>query len=142
MAQLGLSLEDICAVLAASTINGPEGNLEGANRPIVLDASEQGFSADAYKNFVVAYKNGATIRILDIGTAVDAAEVAKEAASLQDKRTIIIDIHKRPEFNVVVTIGRIKERLPDLTPCCRRASNSPSPAIELRRLKPRFTTCR
>jgi multidrug efflux pump len=59
MAQLGLSLEDICAVLAASTVYGPEGNLEGANRPIVLDASEQGFSADAYKKFVVAYKNGA-----------------------------------------------------------------------------------
>jgi multidrug efflux pump len=115
IAQLGLSLEDIRTVLGASTVNGPKGNLDGPNRAVVLDASDQVFSADAYKNLVVTYKNGAPIRILDIGTAVDAAEDAKEAAWLQDKRTIIIDIHKQPGFNVVETIRRIKERLPALT---------------------------
>jgi multidrug efflux pump len=115
IAQLGLSLEDVRTVLGASTVNGPKGNLEGPNRAVVLDATDQIFSADAYKNLVVAYKNGAPIRISDIGTAVDAAEDAKEAAWLQDKRTVIIDIHKQPGFNVVETINRIKERLPALT---------------------------
>jgi multidrug efflux pump len=115
IAQLGLSLEDVRTVLGASTVNGPKGNLEGPSRAVVLDATDQVFKADAYKNLVVAYKNGAPIRIADIGTAVDAAEDAKEAAWLQDKRTIIIDIHKQPGFNVVETINRIKERLPALT---------------------------
>jgi multidrug efflux pump len=115
IAQLGLSLEDVRTVLGASTVNGPKGNLEGRSRAVVLDATDQVFKADAYKNLVVAYKNGAPIRISDIGTAVDAAEDAKEAAWLQDKRTIIIDIHKQPGFNVVETINRIKERLPALT---------------------------
>jgi hydrophobic/amphiphilic exporter-1 (mainly G- bacteria), HAE1 family len=115
IAQLGLSLEDVRAVLGASTVNGPKGNLDGPHRSVVLDATDQIFDADAYKNLVVAYKNGAPIRIADIGTAVDTAEDAKEAAWLQDKRTIIIDIHKQPGFNVVETIRRIKERLPDLT---------------------------
>jgi len=115
IAQLGLSLEDVRAVLGASTVNGPKGNLDGPHRSVVLDATDQVFNADAYKNLVVAYKNGAPIRIADIGSAVDAAEDAKEAAWLQDKRTIIIDIHKQPGFNVVETIRRIKERLPDLT---------------------------
>jgi multidrug efflux pump len=115
IAQLGLSLEDVRTVLGASTVNGPKGNLEGPNRAVVLDATDQIFNADAYKNLVVAYKNGAPIRISDIGTAVDAAEDAKEAAWLQDKRTVIIDIHKQPGFNVVETIKRIKERLPALT---------------------------
>jgi multidrug efflux pump len=96
-------------------VNGPKGNLDGPYRSIVLDATDQVFNADAYKNLVVAYKNGAPIRIADIGSAVDAAEDAKEAAWLQDKRTIIIDIHKQPGFNVVETIRRIKERLPALT---------------------------
>ena len=115
IAQLGLSLEDVRTVLGASTVNGPKGNLEGPNRAVVLDATDQVFNADAYKNLVVGYKNGAPIRIADIGTAIDAAEDAKEAAWLQDKRTIIIDIHKQPGFNVVETIRRIKDRLPALT---------------------------
>jgi multidrug efflux pump len=115
IAQLGLSLEDVRTVLGASTVNGPKGNLEGPSRAVVLDATDQVFKADAYKSLVVAYKNGAPIRISDIGTAVDAAEDAKEAAWLQDKRTVIVDIHKQPGFNVVETINRIKERLPALT---------------------------
>jgi multidrug efflux pump len=115
IAQLGLSLEDVRTVLGAATVNGPKGNLDGPQRAVVLDATDQVFNADAYKNLVVAYKNGAPIRVADIGTAVDAAEDAKEAAWLQDKRTIIIDIHKQPGFNVVETIRRIKERLPALT---------------------------
>ena len=115
IAQLGLSLEDVRTVLGASTVNGPKGNLEGPNRAVVLDATDQVFKADAYKNLVVAYKNGAPIRISDIGTALEASEDAKEAAWLHDKRTIIVDIHKQPGFNVVETINRIKERLPALT---------------------------
>jgi len=115
IAQLGLSLEDIRTVLGASTVNGPKGNLDGPHRAVVLDATDQVFNADAYKRLVVAYKSGAPIRIADIGTAIDAAEDAKEAAWLQDKRTIIIDIHKQPGFNVVETIRRIKDRLPALT---------------------------
>jgi multidrug efflux pump len=114
IAQLGISLEDIRTALVASTVNGPKGNLDGPHRAVVLDATDQVFTADAYKNLVVAYKNGAPIRIADIGTAIDAAEDAKEAAWLQDKRTIIIDIHKQPGFNVVETIRRIKELLPAL----------------------------
>jgi multidrug efflux pump len=114
-AQLGLSLEDVRAVLGASTINGPKGNLDGPSRSVVLDATDQVFDADGYKNLVVAYKNGAPIRIADIGTAIDAAEDAKEAGWLQDKRTIIVDVHKQPGFNVVETIKRIKDRLPALT---------------------------
>jgi multidrug efflux pump len=115
ISQLGLSLEDVRSVLGASTVNGPKGNLDGPNRAVVLDATDQVFNADAYKNLVVAYKNGAPIRIADIGTAIDAAEDAKEAAWLQGKRTIIIDVHKQPGFNVVETIRRIKDRLPALT---------------------------
>jgi multidrug efflux pump len=115
VAQLGLSLEDIRTVLGQSTVNGPKGSLDGRQRAVVLDATDQVLNADAYQNLVIAYKNGAPIRIADVGIAIDAAEDAKEAAWLQDKRTIIIDVHKQPGFNVVETIRRIKERLPALT---------------------------
>jgi hydrophobic/amphiphilic exporter-1 (mainly G- bacteria), HAE1 family len=126
VAELGLSLEDVRALLAAATVNAPKGNLDGPDRSLVLDATDQVFSAEAYKRLIVAYKNGAPIRIGDLGTVVDGPEDAKEAAWLQGERTIIIDIHKQPGFNVVETIQRIKDRLPVLT-----ASLPPSIAVRV-----------
>jgi multidrug efflux pump len=114
IAQLGLTLEDVRAVLGVSTVNMPKGNLDGPGRSVVLDATDQVFDANAFERLVVAYRNGAPIRIADLGTVIDAAEDAREAAWLQDKRTIIVDIHKQPGFNVVETIQRIKDRLPSL----------------------------
>ena len=115
IAQLGLSLEDVRALLGQSSVNMPKGSLDGSARSVVLDATDQIFDAAAYKKLVVAYRNGAPIRIGALGTVIDAAEDSKEAAWLQDKRTVIIDIHKQPGFNVVDTIQRIKDRLPMLT---------------------------
>jgi multidrug efflux pump len=115
IAQLGLSLEDVRAMLGVTTVNAPKGSLDGPDRAVVLDATDQVFEADTYKKLVVAYKNGAPIRIVDLGTVVDAAEDIKAAAWLQDKRTVIVDIHKQPGFNVVATTQRIKDLLPSLT---------------------------
>ncbi len=115
LAQLGLSLEEVRGLLGVATVNVPKGKLDGPDRAVVLDATDQVFDADAYKRLVVAYKNGAPIRIGDLGTVVDAAEDVKAAAWLQDKPAIIVDIHKQPGFNVVETIQRIKDRLPVLT---------------------------
>jgi multidrug efflux pump len=114
ISSLGLTLEDVRALLGVSTVKSPKGNLDGPDRAVVLDATDQIFDAEAYKSLVVAYKNGAPVRIGDLGTVIDGAEDIKEAAWLQDKRTIIIDIHKQPGFNVVETIQRIKDRLPAL----------------------------
>ena len=115
LAARGLTLEDVRVLLGASTVNAPKGNLDGHDRSIVLDATDQIFDADAYRKLIVAYKNGAPVRIADLGTAIAAAEDVKEAAWLQDQRTIIIDVHKQPGFNVVETIRRIKGLLPTLT---------------------------
>jgi multidrug efflux pump len=112
---MGLSLEDVRSVVGVSTVNAPKGSLDGPARAVTLSATDQVFDSDSYKDLIVAFKNGAPIRIRDIGTVVSAAEDVKEAAWLQDKRTIIIDVHKQPGFNVVETIQRIKDRLPLLT---------------------------
>jgi multidrug efflux pump len=112
---LGLSLEDVRTLLGVSTVNAPKGSLDGPDRAVVLDATDQLLGADAYKDLVVAYRNGAPIRVRDLGTVVPGAEDAKEAGWLQDRRTVIIDVHKQPGYNVVETIQRIKDRLPVLT---------------------------
>ena len=112
---LGLSLEDVRTLLGVSTVNAPKGSLDGPDHAVVLDATDQLLGADAYKDLVVAYRNGAPIRVRDLGTVIPGAEDVKEAGWLQDRRTVIIDVHKQPGYNVVETIQRIKDRLPALT---------------------------
>ncbi len=114
VAQLGLTLDDVRNTIAVQTVNSPKGSLTGPHQAVILDATDQVMTAAAYKSIVVAYKNGAPVRLDDLGTVIDAAEDVQQAAWLQGKRAIIIDIHKQIGYNVVETIDRIKERLPQL----------------------------
>ncbi len=114
VAQLGLTLEDIRSIIAVQTVNSPKGSLTGPDRAVIVDATDQVMTADAYKSIVVAYKQGGPIRLEDLGTVIDAAEDVQQAAWVQGKRAIIIDVHKQIGYNVVETIDQIKERLPQL----------------------------
>ena len=115
LAALDLTFEDVRAVIGTQTLNAPKGTLSGPHQSVVLNATDQLMQADVYRSLVIAYRNGAPIRLSDVGTAVDAPEDIHEAAWLQDRRAVIIDIHKLPGFNVVDTIRRIEDSLPALT---------------------------
>ncbi len=115
VAQLGLTLDDVRNIIGVQTVNAPKGSLNGPHRAVVLNATDQVMNAAGYKSIVVAYKNGAPIRLGDLGNVIDGSEDVLQAAWLQGKRAIIIDIHKQTGYNVVETIDRIKERLPQLT---------------------------
>ncbi|MDB5364496.1 MAG: putative rane protein [Rhodospirillales bacterium] len=115
IASLGLSFDDVRNVIGMQTINGPKGSLDGSHQAVVLNATDQLMSADAYLPVIIAYKNGAPIRLQDLGTVIDAGEDLKQAAWLQDKSAVILDVHKQPGFNVVDTIDGIKAALPSMT---------------------------
>ncbi len=112
VAALGLTFEDVRAVIGAATVDAPKGSLDGANRAVILNATDQIVSAGAYAGLVVAWRGGLPIHLGDIASVIDAPENIRQAAWLQDRRAIVIDIHKQPGFNVVDTIARIKARLP------------------------------
>ncbi|WP_175837755.1 efflux RND transporter permease subunit [Burkholderia anthina] len=114
LAARGLTLEDVRSIVGVQTVNAPKGSLNGTDRSVVFNATDQITSADGYRNLVVAYKNGAPVRVDDIGTVVEAAEDTQQAAWLQHDRAIILDVHKQPGYNVVQTIRNITSRLPQL----------------------------
>jgi multidrug efflux pump len=114
LAQHDLTLEDVRAAISTATVNAPKGSLDGPERGLVLDATDQVADAAAWRDQVVAYRDGAPLRLGDIAQVDEAAEDIHEAAWLQNRRAIIIDIHKQPGFNVVQTIQRVKDRLPTL----------------------------
>jgi multidrug efflux pump len=114
LAARGLTLEDVRSIVGVQTVNAPKGSLNGPDRSVVFNATDQITTAVGYRDLVVAYKNGAPIRLQDLGTVVDAAEDTQQAAWLQRERAIIIDIHKQPGYNVVETIHNITDHLPAL----------------------------
>jgi multidrug efflux pump len=114
LAARGLTLEDVRSIVGVQTVNAPKGSLNGPDRSIVFNATDQITTAAGYRDLVVAYKNGAPVRLQDLGTVVDAAEDTQQAAWLQHERTIILDIHKQPGYNVVATIHNILSNLPAL----------------------------
>ncbi|MGH8294813.1 MAG: efflux RND transporter permease subunit [Steroidobacteraceae bacterium] len=115
LSSLGLTLEDVRSMVAQQTLNAPKGSLSGPARSVVLSASDQVLDPAGYRSMVVAYRNGAPVRIGELGTVVSGPEDNREAAWLNNQRAIIIDVHKQPGYNVVDTIQRIKRELPRLT---------------------------
>jgi hydrophobe/amphiphile efflux-1 (HAE1) family protein len=119
----GLTLEDVRSIVGVQTVNAPKGSLNGPDRSVVFNATDQITTAPQYSDLVVAYKNGAPIRVRDLGTVIEAAEDTQQAAWLQHDRAIILDIHKQPGYNVVQTIANIKAKLPSLEASLPAAAN-------------------
>ncbi len=123
---LGLGLEDIRPQVAAATANAPKGTFDGSKQSVTVYDNDQILSAKPWNDVIVAYKNGAPVRVRDIGVAVDGPENTKLAAwayegagaapdlNLGHKRAIILVIRKLPGANVIGTVDRIKEALPKL----------------------------
>ena len=112
LAGLGLTLEDVRAVIGNSTVDAPKGTLNGPHQAVVLNATDQLLSADAYRSLVIAYRNGAPIHLQDVGSVDDAPEDVRSAAWFQGQRAIIVDAAQQPGSNVVATIQGIKDQLP------------------------------
>ncbi|MBS0659527.1 MAG: efflux RND transporter permease subunit [Verrucomicrobia bacterium] len=114
LAALGLGMEEVRTALAGATVNTPKGNLEGARQSLAIYANDQLTAAAPYNDVVIAYRNGAPIRVRDIGTALDGAENARAAAWVDGQRGLGLIVFKQADANVIETVGRIRALLPAL----------------------------
>jgi hydrophobic/amphiphilic exporter-1 (mainly G- bacteria), HAE1 family len=110
----GLSLEDVRNQIAITTVDGPKGNIDGAKRAYTIYANDQLLEAPAWNDVIIAYRNGAPLRIRDIGQAIAGPEDMKQAAWADGKRGIFLVIFKQPGANVIDTVNKIKAQLPRL----------------------------
>ncbi len=119
-AGLGLSLEDVRTVLGQANANAPKGSFDGSRQSLTIGANDQIFTAAAYKPVIVAYRNGAPVRLSDIGTVIDSVENDQLAAWVADEHTgyrpaVLLDIQRQPGANIIETVNKIKRLLPELT---------------------------
>jgi HAE1 family hydrophobic/amphiphilic exporter-1 len=109
-----LSLEDVRAKLAITTVNTPKGSIDGEVRSYTIYANDQLTAAQSWNDVIVAFRNGAPLRVRDIGQAVTGPEDTKKAAWASGKRGVFLVIFKQPGANVIDTVDRIKAELPRL----------------------------
>ncbi len=114
LAALGLSLEDVRAVLNIATDNAPKGSFDGARQSFNIYDNDQLLRGAQYDDVIVAYRNGSPVRIRDIGRAVDGAENTKLAAWLNSKPTVGLAIFRQPGANIIDTAQAVKNALPRL----------------------------
>src|SRR5450432_2024255 len=114
LAAYGLSLDDVRTSIAAANTNQAKGSFDGPTRASTIDANDQLKSADEYRQLVIAYKNGAPIRVQDVADAVDAAENARLAAWANTTPAIILNIQRQLGTNVIEVVDRVKQLLPQL----------------------------
>ena len=114
LAAMGLSLEDLRAAIMNITTDSPKGSIDGATRTFTIYDNDQLLNAQPWNDAVIAYKNGAPVRVRDIGQAVDGPERSKLAAWANNQRAVILAVLKQPGANVIETVDRIKAVLPQL----------------------------
>jgi len=114
-ASQGLSMEDIRNAVNAANVNQAKGSFDGPTRAYTIDANDQLRSAAEYRDIVIAYKNGAPVKLSDVADVVEDAENAKLAAWMNDIPAIIVNVQKQPGANVIQVVDRVKQILPELT---------------------------
>jgi multidrug efflux pump len=110
----GLTLEDVRTALMAANINQPKGNIDGPRQDYQLATNDQLFKADGFKPLVIAYSNGAPVRLGDIADAIDGVENVQLAGWSNQSRAIILNVQRQPGANVIQVADRVKALLPQL----------------------------
>ena len=114
MASLGLSLEDVRTQIAIASADAPKGTFDGARQSFAVYDNDQILAAVPWNDVIVAYRNGAPVRIRDIGQAVDGPENTKLAAWANGTRCILLAVFKQPGANVIDTVDQVRAALPHL----------------------------
>ena len=118
LAALGLSMEDVRTAISAGNTNQAKGSFDGPTRASTIDANDQLRTAEEYKTLVIAYKNGAPVRVLDVADVVDDAEnvrlAAWAASGGKQSPGVVLNIQRQPGANVIEVVDRIKKLLPQL----------------------------
>ena len=135
LASYGLSLEDLRSALMQANVDQAKGVIDGKRQAYTIGANDQLFSSEQYKPIVIAYRNGAPVRLSDVATVIDGTENNQLAAWMNLTPAVIVNIQRQPGANIISVVDRIKKLLPQLQ------ASLPS-AVKVQILTDRTTTIR
>jgi multidrug efflux pump len=131
----GISLEQVRNTLSKANANRPKGEVADQSEAWSLSDTDQLLSADQYRPLIVAYNNGAAVRLSDVGDVVDSVEDVRNVGMVDGTLSVLIIIFRQPGANIIDTVDRVLAALPQL-------QASISPAIDTAVVLDRTTTIR
>jgi multidrug efflux pump len=114
LANMGLSLEDVRSAIRNGTVDGPKGSLDGKSNQWAVSANDQLFTADDYRPLVVAWRNGAPVRLGDVAKVSDSVANNKRAGWWNTEDAVVVQVQKQPDANMVAVVNRVKAALPQV----------------------------
>src|SRR5579863_5144733 len=114
LAAKAIGLEDVRTALINATVNNPKGEIEGEHEAISLDTNDQLFDATQFGNVIIAYKNGAPVRIKDVGEVINSVQNERLRSWFGDQRAEGIAIQKAPGANTMEVVERVTALMPKL----------------------------
>ena len=115
LASYGLNLEDVRSAIVAANVNQAKGNFDGAHQAYQIGANDQLLSSSDYRPLIVAYRNGAPVKLTDVAGVIDDIENVRQAAWMNEAPAVIMNIQRQPGANIIQVVDRIKLLLPTLT---------------------------
>jgi hydrophobe/amphiphile efflux-1 (HAE1) family protein len=116
LASLGLGPEDLRTGIGSANVNGPKGSFDGPKQSYIIGSNDQVVNAAQYKPLIIAYRNGAPVRLSDVANVIDSVENAQLAAWIgKDQPAVLLDIQRQPGANIIETVDHIRQLLPKLT---------------------------
>ena len=131
----GIGLEDVRAALASANAHSPKGGIDVGDQRYQIYANDQANKAADYQSLIVAYRNGAAVRLSDVGEVTDGVENLRNAGLANGKPAVLIILYRQPGANIISTVDAVKALLPQL-------KASISPAIDVTLAVDRSTTIR
>ena len=114
LASYGLSLEDLRTALTQANVDQAKGTFDGPHQAYTINANDQLVSSDSYRPLIVAYRNGAPVRLTDVAKVIDGAENVQQAAWANQNPAVILNIQRQPGANIIAVVDRVKKLLPQL----------------------------
>ncbi|MBS1853438.1 MAG: efflux RND transporter permease subunit, partial [Acidobacteria bacterium] len=114
LASYGLSLEDLRTALTQANVDQAKGVLDGPRQSFTIGANDQLLSSGEYRPIVIAYRNGAPVRLMDVASVIDGTENVRQAAWMNESPAVIVNIQRQPGANIISVADRIKALLPQL----------------------------
>jgi multidrug efflux pump len=110
----GIGLEDIRAALASANANSPKGVIEPGERRFQIYTNDQARQADQYRSLVVAYRNGAAVRLSDVADVEDSVENVRNQGIANGAPAVLVLLYREPAANIIDTVDRVRALLPEL----------------------------
>ncbi|MBY0317967.1 MAG: efflux RND transporter permease subunit [Reyranella sp.] len=114
MASHGIGMEDMRKAIETATTNQAKGTLEGRFQSFVLDANDQLFQAEGYRDIIVTFRNGAPVRVRDVAEVVDGARLPRTGAWANNKKAELLLVYRQPGGNTTEIVDRVQAAMAEL----------------------------